>query len=171
MQLDPRKWLFKRSFLLSLLSVVWLMIGIMLLNLGITFIVECIQKADLAKETPLFTFFASFALSSENCAIALLTLGIAIGYIKGNTVMKKAAARNNLRISNLPLYNPLHNLYTRNDLFLILFMMMLGMLMKFLQISLDIRGLVDTAVGTALIQGGMHELRFAREARKQEQES
>ena len=117
MQLDPRKWLFKRSFLLSLLSTVWLVIGIMLLNLGITLIVECLKTADLTNQKPLFAFLASFSLSVENGAIALLAIGIAIGYVKGNTVMKKAAERNYTRISNLSLYNPLSRLYTRGDLF------------------------------------------------------
>ena len=172
MQKESSLMKMKRSSLLLLSGSIWLAIGIMLVNLGSSFLVKSLEIAKKTPdETPLLHFLGAYISSPENVAILIITLAIFIGYIKGNSVMKKQAIRTYDRIFALPHHNSITKLYTKKNLLIIAFMMSLGFLMKFCKVSPDIRGFVDIAVGSALIQGSMHQFRYVKHIKKNEEES
>lgn len=125
--------------LLNISGIVWLAIGVMLLNLGIRFIMD-----------------GSF-MQAENQfgAIILIALALITGNIKGRFVLRKAAMRSFERIKLLSNPTPLSNIYSKANYILIGLMMGIGMGMKYLGIPPDVRGFIDIAVGAALIQGAL----------------
>ena len=168
MQLNPAKWQLKHSQLLAIAGAVWLCIGAFLLNLGINFIMHGWTFVGFSSEgySSLFPQLSTVIGDNANTCTTLIALGMVLGYVKGNFVMKKAAQGTFARISALPNPAPLSKLYTKANYILIAGMMGLGLLMRLFEISYDIRGFIDTAVGIALIQGAVHQFRFAWAAHK-----
>jgi len=138
-------------------GAVWMIIGVMLLNLGIGFLMHGVSATGFTQEgySSLFTSVASMTSSSENAAIALVAIAFFIGIAKGRLVMQKAAMKTSLRLAKLQNPTSLSNLYSKSNLLIIAVMMTLGMSMKYLALPYDIRGIIDTAVGCALIQGAL----------------
>ena len=166
MQYNPSEWKLNHSKLLAVSGFIWLCIGAMLLKLGINFILFGWTAARFSEEgySSFFPYLSQSLGSHENACILLVALGVLIGYVKGNMVMKKAAQRSYARISELPNPAPLFSIYSRANYIILAIMMGLGLTMKFLDVAYDVRGFVDTAVGIALIQGAVHFFRFSRDA-------
>lgn len=138
-------------------GAIWMAIGIMLLNLGIGFLMHGVSATGFNQEgySSFFTKLSSLTSSGENAAIALVAIGFFVGFAKGRLVMQKAALKTEARLNKLDNPTSLTNLYTRANIILIAVMMLLGMLLKHLSLAYDIRGIIDTAVGCALIQGAL----------------
>ncbi len=127
----------RHSTLYAISGIIWLGIGMMLLNLGL-----------------------GFLCASQDVNYILIALGIIIGFAKGRFVMQKAALRSHERIAKLENPTTISQLYTRSNILIIACMMGLGMLMKILQLPNDVRGFIDTAVGCALMQGSLAYFRL-----------
>ena len=134
--------------LLTISGVIWLSIGLFLLNLGITFITQ------------------GQLTGQENSSMFYIVIALIVGQFKGRFVMTKAAQRSFDRITALKNPTSLNNLYTRGNYLLIVLMMGLGMLMKYISLPYMIRGFIDIAVGAALIQGALAYIRFAGQSSK-----
>lgn len=109
---------------------IWLAIGAMLLNKGIKLIAD-------GNHTYLFGF--SFL----------------IGFIKGRFVLARTVQRVVKRIISLPKPIRFKDVYPPAYYILIGGMFCLGMLFRFLPIAPYLRGAVDVAVGSALINGAL----------------
>jgi hypothetical protein len=133
--------------LLIISGLVWLAIGLFLLNLGITFVAQ------------------GQAIESENRTVFLVVAALVLGQIKGRFVMTKVAHRSFQRITALTHPTSLRDLYTRSNYLLIVAMMGLGILMRSLALSHMIRGFIDIAVGTALTQGALAYIRLASQSK------
>lgn len=138
-------------------GAVWLVVGCMLLNLGIKFLMHGLGAAGFAIDgySSLFVWITSLTSSAENAAIVLVALALLLGFAKGKLVMQKAALKTQMRLSQLPNPTSLKQLYSKANLILLFLMMGMGMLMNKLQLPYDIRGMIDVAVGSALIQGAL----------------
>lgn len=160
--LKPRGFMVKISHaaLIAISGLVWFLVGIYLLPLGIHFLIE-----NAHTDGPLMGLFASFDL--EQVALVLVGAGLVIGYLKGKHVFAKAVEKNVTRIRALPNPSSLLSIYTPRYLILLGAMMLLGLSMKWLSVPLDVRGLIDVAVGSALINGGVLYFRRAYEVRSQ----
>jgi len=133
------------------------MIGIMLLSLGGTFILEACRSP----EPPFFvTYFSRTIQDRESIATLLLCFSLFVGYMKGRFVLSKSVQRQINRVEAMPPRIPLHKIYSPMYYVLIVGMMFLGFLMRVLPIGLDLRGMIDVAIGFALIQGSMQYMRF-----------
>ena len=97
----------------------------------------------------------------QQAATMFLGLGLAIGFLKGRFVLAKTVRRVVTRLSHLPLPIRFTDAYAKSYWILIAFMMALGMSFRFLPVPIDIRGLIDVAVGSALINGSMLFFRAA----------
>lgn len=133
---------FKHRSLILIAGLVWLAIGIFLLSLGLRFVVEN-------------------APATGNKLVYLLTFGLVLGYVKGRFMLRKTVDRQVARISKLPSPAHIKHLYTKGHYLLIVGMMGLGMSMRFLPISIVTRGVIDIAVGSALMNGAMLYIRSA----------
>ncbi len=134
--------------LLSIAGTIWLAIGTMLMYMGIHFLLDDVVEA--------------------TSIIPYLVICLLLGYCKGRLVLRKAARRTFERLSKLPNPAPLSQLYTKGNYAIIALMMLMGMGMRFFEVAPFIRGLIDTTVGAALIQGGTGFFSFIAPTQAQE---
>ncbi len=155
---------FRHRSLIIISGLVWLSIGIFLLTLGLNFIFETVQNPDIASLQGRFSFLGlaeKFIENKQNAIAVLITFALFLGYIKGRTVLAKTANKQVQRIMTLPNPASIKYLYTKGQLLLIGLMITLGISMRFFPITTDTRGVVDIAIGFALINGGILFFRSA----------
>ena len=112
---------------------------------------------------PLLHSIAPYFGGKEQTATILIALGLLIGFFKGRFILGKSAKRGVERICSFPNPTSLSNIYSAKYYILLGGMVGLGMSIKFLGLPNDIRGLVDVAIGAALINGAMIYFRSAVE--------
>lgn len=152
---------FSHTVLISLSGALWLAAGFYLMPLGIRFLVE--SGSTGAQNLYLLGAFQSFGVSVESASLILIALGLAIGYGKSRAIFAKTVKKGVAHIRSLPEKAPLSAVYTPKYLLLLGVMVLLGLSMKWFSVPLDIRGLVDVAVASALINGSMMYFRNAAE--------
>lgn len=150
--------------LIFLSGFVWLAVGCLLLPLGLNFIVETLLKENSGQSHPVLNFLAPYMGGLESAAIAWIVITLLIGFLKGRRVFAKSVNRSVNRILSLPNPTSLSKMYTPSYYLLLGSMALLGVLVRFA--PLDIRGGVDVAVGTALINGAILYFRQAWLARR-----
>lgn len=139
--------------LIFLSGLVWLIAGCFLLPLGLNFVVEALLKENATQSLPILKTIAPYVGGLDQAALSLIALMLLIGYFKGRSVFAKAVRRSVNRILTLPNPVSLSKIYTPSYYLLLGSMALLGFLFRFA--TLDIRGAVDIAVGSALINGAM----------------
>lgn len=150
------------STLYTISGLVWLAIGIFLLNLGLQLLMHGTQTGPFSLEgySSFFPWFSSLLHGYENAIIALIILSMAVGFFKGRFVLRKVAMKTHARISAFENPTSITNIYTKANYLVIILMMLLGASMRYFNIPNDIRGPIDIAVGVALIQGAMAYFRL-----------
>lgn len=130
-------------------GVIWLVAGSCLLSIG------------------LYLLILQSSLQSQDYVAILVCLGFVLGFIKGRFVLSKTAQKAVKKvllisepISILQVYPPIY-------LGLIVGMMLLGMGLKWLEIAAHIRGVIDVAVGFALINASRVYFQSAYVLKKQ----
>ena len=98
----------------------------------------------------------------QEAATAIIAAALFVGYLKGRFVLSKTVKRVVDGIARLSLPIHFYQVYSKKYLLLIGSMIALGVLLKFLPIFVEVRGFVDVAVGTALIQGSLHYFKSAK---------
>lgn len=146
-------------------GLIWLAVGCFLLPLGLNFLLQAIENSYQHADNnyPLLQLFSSFSLNVENAVVILIAIGMLIGYSKGRYVLGKAALKGVRRIRSFPNPTALQNIYSPKYYILLGAMIGLGMSMKYLGIPADVRGVIDVAIGAALINGAMIYMRAAFE--------
>ena len=145
-------------------GAIWFAIGISLLSLGMKWIVSISTGTE---HSSLITAASSIAGNREQGALLLIVIGLMIGFLKGKYVLSKTVQRMVQRIVSLPAPARLSQVYGVGYLGLILVMMLLGMGLRWLHVPLDIRGVIDIAVGSALMNGALNYFRSAWHLRQQ----
>lgn len=137
-------------------GVTWLVIGSLLLYKGLYYLVMCLFDQPI----PL-THLSGWVGGVQNGILLLVALGLVIGFMKGRYVLSKTVRKVTHKIILQP--SPLHlkDVYSKRYLLLIGSMMILGMAMRIIPIGNDIRGLIDTAIGFALMNGALLYFRLA----------
>ncbi|HIE64355.1 MAG: hypothetical protein ABGX83_09595 [Nitrospira sp.] len=87
-----------------------------------------------------------------------LAIALCIGFIKGRFVFRKVARRYIKRIQALPEKSPVYMTFSLKSWGLILCMMALGMILRALETPHLVRGVIDIAVGLALVLGSKNYL-------------
>lgn len=141
-------------------GLVWMAVGCFLLPLGLKLLIGSAQN-ELGLSLPLLGSLASYVGGLEEAALVMTTIALFIGYIKGKHVLGKSAKRSIARILTFSNPTTLANIYSRAYYILLGSMIVLGMSIKWLGLSDDIRGVVDIAVGAALINGALIYFRSA----------
>lgn len=143
-------------FLIFLSGVIWLGIGLFLLSLGSSFTLRgCSSPGPFS----LAGYLSRTIKDPGQVAVVLLSTGIFLGYLKGRFMLVKAAQKQITRLMQLPRPVRLKQLYARRYYALLLVMIGLGMSLRYFPISLDIRGVIDVAIGMALVSGALHYFR------------
>lgn len=150
--------------MIVLSGLIWLIVGALLLKLGLGLLVGVIQPdyMVLPSHYPVITLLTPYLGSKENGVLLLIAGSLYLGYIKGRYVLGKSAHRGVARIRAFPNPTLLSNIYSAKYYILLGAMVALGMSIKFLGIPNDVRGFVDVAIGSALINGAIIYFRSAR---------
>jgi hypothetical protein len=148
----------KAAFLSGL---IWMAVGYLLLSKGLFFL------SQLASLHPV-GFQSDFlkVLPIEYRIQFILIMGVWMGFMKGNFVLKKTAKRvlQHMVMQEEPL--KFKTMYPKSYLILLGIMMLLGMSMRFIPLSIDIKAIVDITVGAALIIGSWHYFKKAYQLTK-----
>lgn len=147
----------KHKSLITIAGLCWFLIGIFLLSIGLRLIVQkaVLYEINEVSGHSLIAFFAPLAGGFQQAGMILIALALFIGYFKSRFVLAKTVRRMVTRIRHLEQPAPLYKMYSPAFYAIIAAMMGLGMLMRVTGIATDIRGLIDVAVGSALINGAL----------------
>ncbi len=129
---------------------VWFFIGCFLLYKGLYLITEAAFQVGSLCDQMKTTFG-----TPQQAATLFIGAGLVVGFLKGRYILSKTVRRVVARIVSLPLPIRFKEAYHPSYWLLIIFMMLLGMWMRFLPIPLEIRGTIDVAIGSALINGAL----------------
>lgn len=151
------------AVLIAISGLIWLAVGGWLLPLGLNLIITGVHHAQLSDEysAPLLRFLADYVGGMDQAALLLVVLGLFIGQLKGRHVLGKSAQRGIERVKTFSNPTELTNIYSAKYYILLGGMMGLGIGIKYLGLPNDVRGLVDVAIGSALICGAMIYFRSA----------
>lgn len=136
---------------------IWFAVGLMLMYKGLRFI----SDAQIDPDSLSFRFNQSVGSTSQ-AGNWIIFFALIVGFAKGRFVFVKTVQRVVSRIRSLSLPIRFFQVYTRSYWLLIGSMMMLGMVFRFLPIPVDVRGFIDLAIGSALMNGAMLFFRAAR---------
>lgn len=105
-------------------------------------------------------FFSTSIGDRTSALVCLIGLCLLVGYFKGRFVLKNTVSKQVKRLSSIR--RPLHisDLFTKKYLLLIAVMMSLGVVLRALPMHSDFRGVIDVAVGAALLFGASNYLRL-----------
>ncbi len=157
----------RQKALLVISGLIWFAVGIALLMKGLNFLMDGVKTArDISGNYPMLSKMTPYFGSKEQAALMLVAFGLFIGYFKGKFVLGKSALRGIERIRSFQEPTSLSNIYSAKYYILLGVMASLGMLMKVTGVPTDIRGLVDVAVGAALINGSMFYFRSAMQEKE-----
>jgi hypothetical protein len=147
-----------RNSLIIFSGVVWLCISSFLLILGSNLLL--LSTSDAFSSGLLMPYIFS-AMGTTTGSLFLLFIALVIGSLKGNFVLSKVVNREVLRIQALPEPCTIRQLYGKKHLILVGLMMTLGIFLKKSGTPLDLRAVIDIAVGSALFQGAVRYFRYA----------
>lgn len=120
-------------------GALWFAIGFMLLYKGIRLLMEVPNQT----------------------ALVLVVISLAIGFVKGRFILSKTVARVTNRIISHPNPIALTQIYAPSYYIIILSMVALGISFKFFPIPPIAKGMIDLAIGSALMNGGQQYFRKA----------
>lgn len=131
---------------------VWLAIGCLLTFKGLFFTVTSILTFQQMGH-PLMGFLYHFFQHVERSATCLVFVAVFLGMLKGRFVLAKTVKKFVKRILLIPSPLKFRDLFPWRYLLLIACMMSLGMILKILPLTSDVRAFIDLAIGSALING------------------
>ena len=135
----------------------WAAVGFFLLYKGLHLIAEGSLGSNAAH-----SFAASLFGNAEKGAMGLVAFGLFVGFVKGRFVLAKTVRRVCARIAGLSLPIRLKEVYSVSYLVLIGSMIFLGMGLRLVPIPLEIKGVIDVAIGSALLNGSMLYFRVSQ---------
>jgi len=155
---------------IAISGIIWFIIGVGLLFLGLNFI---LFKAQIQPQetSSLIAHLTPMTGGREQAALALIIVGLILGFIKGRFVLVKTVRRVVERILLLTPPISFFQVYSKGYLLLIGGMITLGMSMKYLGLPMEVRGLIDVAIGSALMNGAMVYFRVALAVNKERKKS
>jgi len=150
--------------LIMISGAIWFVIGVYLLQLGLNLLLEDISANGIFEygRHPLLSTFTKYVGSLQSAALLLVVLALFIGYFKGRYVLGKSAHKGVARIRSFPNPAKLSNIYSPKYYLLLGSMIALGISIKYLGLSNDVRGLIDATIGSALINGAMVYFKLAQ---------
>lgn len=141
--------------LIVLSGLIWTGIGVMLLIKGLNFVVYAEANCTILKT------LIPYLGSREQAVVFLIAIGIFAGFLKGRFVLIKATRKIVARIAKLDPPVKISQIYDKRYYILMAIMMGIGFLLNFLNVPTDIRGTIDIAIGSALMNGAMGFFRCA----------
>lgn len=153
--------------MIALSGLVWLVVGCALLSLGLKLVMYSAYSQGFDIRYPFLDFLTSLTGGVEQAALLLMAFSLYTGYCKAKFVLSKSVNRSINRIANMPNPSSIARIYSVGYYCLFGAMILLGMSIKWIGLPDDIRGAIDIAVGSALINGSILYFRKSLAFRKQ----
>ncbi len=145
----------KHQTLIGISGAIWVAVGLFLLPLGLNFL----GQRDPSVAYPLLDFFAPMTGGIDTAVVLLIAFSLMLGTMKAKAVLSKVVVKNVKHIRSFPNPTEFTNIYGIKYILLIGFMISLGMALRYFGVPKDVRGVIDVAVGSALITGGISYFR------------
>ena len=151
------------TLLVILSGALWLAVGLMLLPKGLGLLTATLAPAvgGVQNHYPLLSWLGPLCGGADRAVVVLIAVGLAVGFLKGRFVLRKTVVRVVDRIRSYANPAPLSSAYSMGYCLLIAGMILLGVLMNVANVSSDLRGFIDIAIGAALINGSILYFRAA----------
>lgn len=133
------------------MGAVWALSGSFLLFKGLQYLALATKQADL----PLIRRLTGVSGGVEQAALLLISIALFVGFLKGRMVLSKVVKRGLLRLSDKKDPIAIKEIFSKRDLITFAVMMSLGMAFNLFGLVIDIRGAIDVAVGSALVNGSL----------------
>lgn len=146
-------------------GAIWLVMGIFLMAKGLHFIVNAAHTG--ISSACIIPSLAPLIGGKEQAALMMIAFGLIAGFVKGRLVLMKTVKRVVGRILTMQSPVSFLKIYNWKYYVLILSMVGLGLSMKWFHLPIDVRGLIDVAIGSALMNGALIYFRYAAAARNQ----
>lgn len=143
--------------LIILAGTIWLAVGLFLFPLGVNFLAGAAVDPILIRQGsyPLISLLSPYVGGYETAAVVLITVALMVGSIKARKIFSKVVKKAITRITTFPNPTAVTNIFGIKYLLLIGLMICLGFLMRYFEVPKDVRGVIDVAVGSALIRGAL----------------
>lgn len=152
---------FEKHSLISIVGMVWFIVGIFLLfsGLKLIFFTGLIKGQSF---TPIISVIMyAFTGAIIPTMIVIVFLGLLLGYAKSKWAFVRVIRKTVQRIYPMPGLVRISNLYRLHEILLIFAVIALSRIVQFIHLPLDIQGVVNIAIGSALINGAVVYFRFA----------
>ena len=147
---------FSHTTLIVISGFVWLLVGVFLLQLGLSLLLSDFQTPSMQNNQVTWVrMLAQHVGSIEVASVILVVVALYIGYFKGRFVLGKSARRGVARIATLSNPAPITQIYSAKYYILLGGMVALGISIKYMGLNNDLRGFIDIIIGSALINGAM----------------
>ncbi len=138
----------RHGLAISLSGALWFCIGFLLLMKGFYLVLQGSGEPSF-----LLSGMISLGGDKEQGSLLLIIGGLLVGFFKGRVVLGKTAGRVIARIATLPNPCALTSIYSRSYVLLLSSMVLLGMSFKWIPMPYDLKGFIDVAIGSALVNG------------------
>lgn len=153
------------------MGVLWLLIGLFLLMKGLNLLVFATHAEHFGIHQVWIARLAPLVGGSERSALILIFTALLIGLVKARFVLVKTIKRVVERILSFAPAIPWSKLFSTRYLLLMGLMIAMGISLRFLGLPADVHGLIDVAIGSALVNGSMIYFRLAILARAKRNDS
>lgn len=150
----------KHKIAITVSGFIWLLVGLFLLYKGLFYSVAA-RVSFQNGGFPLLNLSCKIFKNTETAALVLVFLGLIMGRVKGKYALAKSAKRNVKRLLEIPAPLYINDIFPLPYILLVIGMMILGMSLKYLKVPYDIRGFIDVAVGSGLINGAVIYFKLA----------
>ena len=140
-------------------GLIWCAVGVLLLVKGLFYIVN--SAASPAIESSVLNAIITLTGTAEQAALFLISFGLLLGFIKGRYVLVKTVRKIVNRILSMNVQIHWRDVYPKSYFIILFTMMLMGMMFRWLPISLVIKGFIDVTIGSALINGAFLYFREA----------
>ncbi|MCP5507301.1 MAG: hypothetical protein H7A37_03240 [Chlamydiales bacterium] len=156
--------------LIFISGCLWIAVGMFLLPRGLKLLVAGSVPARYFDSLPypLLDYLSPMVGGIETAAVIIIAVALVIGYLKARFVLSKTVKRVVTRVLSLPNPVAFTAIYGKGYLLLIASMMGLGFVIRYTGVPDDVRGLINVAIGSALINGGLIYLRCGFDMKKAE---
>lgn len=144
--------LFRKQLLIATAGAVWLIVGLLLLAKGVFLLCTLSTNEGI---------LARFFERKASVFPFLIGLGFLLGWAKGHFLLSKSVKRTIARLSSCTGLIHFSKLYRLQDYVLIMAMIALGRFLQWIHCPCDLRGMMNIAIGFALLFGAVLYFRFA----------
>lgn len=153
---DSNVFKLSHKSLTQIAAMIWFIAGFMLFRKGLFFLKELTDESTLSlQEYPLLSSIMGYTVDLEMAIVVLIAIGLGLGMVKSVFVLRKVARKNIARLQDSPNPAPLSHLFGVRFFAMVTAAALMGYFVNQVGLPIDIRAVIDIAVGAALLNASM----------------